>query len=78
MPVVMQTRLLVKILPRIPQVKGDCSYACRPKALIQISIRKPVLRYRWFFFAKGTVRPLPCDLAVGLDRCAMGFAANSI
>ena len=67
MPVVMQTRLLVKILPRIPQVKRHRSYACRPKALVQIRIGKPVLRYRWLFIAKGAVRPLPCDFSVALD-----------
>ena len=63
----MQPTLLIKILPRIPQIKRHRSHTRRPKALIQIRIRKSSLSRCRLFFPKRAVSPLPSDLPVALN-----------
>ena len=68
----MQITLLIKILPRIPQIKRHRRHRRTAKALIQIRIRKPILRNRRLLIPKRAVRPLPSDLAIGLDEPSRG------
>ena len=68
----MEPRLLIKVLPRIPQVECDFGGAGRPRSRVCHLTRKPLGRRGRLLIPKRTVRPLPHGLPIGLGEFSGG------
>ena len=74
----MEPRLLIKVLPRIPQVECDFWGAGRVRRRDGHLTRKPLGRRRRLFIPKRTVRPLPHRLPIGLGEFSGGVQVVAV
>ncbi len=74
----MEPRLLIKVLPRIPQVERDFRDAGRPRRRHGHLTRKPLGRRGRLLIPKRTVRPLPHRLSIGLGEFSGGVQVVAV
>ena len=74
----MEPRLLIKVLPRIPQIERDFRGAGRTRCRVGHLTRKPLGRRRRLFIPKRTVRPLPHGLPIGLGEFSGGVQVVAV
>ena len=74
----MEPRLLIKVLPRIPQVECDFWGAGRPRRRVGHLTRKPLGRRGRLLIPKRTVRPLPHRLPIGLGEFSGGVQVVAV
>lgn len=74
----MQLRLLVEVLPRIPQVERDFRDAGGARRRVRALTGKSLGPDGGLFVSERTVRPLPGHLAVGLGEFAGGVQVVAV